>query len=152
MSNHPIFSWPETNDFPDVLNIARYFTNNKLAGSCRMGSIFGLLPATVSPQILQYPLPAPPDLRLLWTFTIFNLNACPLHYKQSFCNHNQSSNQFYGFQPIFQSLLFFLEDWLEVVLSLQLTLEKCISAKFDYLVLPRMPIDTITTTLCCYLF
>ena len=41
---------------------------------------------------------------------------------------------------------------LEVVLSLQLTLEKCISAKFDYLVLPRMPIDTITTTLCCYLF
>ena len=154
MSNHPIFSWPQTNYFPDVLNIGRYFTNNKFAESCRMGSIFGLLPATVSPQILQYPLPPR------------QTSACSGHLQYStstralcirsrvFAIITNLQTGFMAFNQSFNRCCFSSKTdfQLEVVLSLQLTLEKCISAKFDYLVLPRMPIDTITTALCCYLF
>ena len=113
-----------------------------------MGSIFGLLPATVSPQILQYPLPprqtpacsghlqySTSTRALCIRSRVF---AIITNLQTSFMAFNQSFNRCcFSSKTDFQ---------LEVVLSLQLTLEKCISAKFDYLVLPRMPIDTITTT------
>ena len=125
MSNHPIFSWPQTNDFPDVLNIGRYFTNNKFAESCRMGSIFGLLPATVSPQILQYPLPPR------------QTSACSGHLQYStstpalcirsrvFAIITNLQTSFMAFNQSFNRCCFSSKTdfQLEVVLSLQLTLE-----------------------------
>ena len=125
MSNHPIFSWPQTNDFPDVLNIGRYFTNNKFAESCRMGSIFGLLPATVSPQILQYPLPPRQTSACsghlqystsTWALCIRSrVFAIITNLQTSSMAFNQSFNRCcFSSKTDFQ---------LEVVLSLQLTLE-----------------------------
>ena len=154
MSNHPIFSWPQTNDFPDVLNIARYFTNNKFTGSCRMGSIFWLLPATVSPQILQYPL-SPRQTSACSGHLQYSTSTPALCIRSrvfAIITDLQTSSM--AFNQSFNRCCFSSKTdfQLDVVLSLQLTLDKCISAKFDYLVLPRMPIDTIITTLCCYLF